>query len=73
MTIYLFSGYDRHKPLSILCNLSRSKQLDEAKRLVKQHGIVTGRDVLGGLRFEVRSPAHHTNAAAPNAVQTLIY
>lgn len=73
MTIYLFSGYDRHKPLSILCNLSRSRQLAEAKRLVKQHGIVTGRDVLGGLRFEVRSPAHHANAAAPDAVQTLIY
>jgi len=73
MTIYLFSGYDRHKPLTILCNLSRSGQLDEAKRLVKQHGIVTGRDCLGGLRFEVRSPAHHTDAAAPNAIQTLIY
>ena len=73
MTIYLFSGYDRHKPLSICCNLSRSKQIEEAKRLSKQHGIVTGRDCLGGLRFEVRQPAHHTNAAVPNGIETLIY
>lgn len=73
MTIYLFSGYDRHKPLSILCNLSRSQQLHEAKRLVKQYGIVTGRDVLGGLRFEVRSPAHHTSAAVTPWIETIIY
>ena len=68
MTIYLFSGYDRTQPLAILGNLSRSKQLDEAKRLSKQHGIVTGRDALGGLRFEVRK-----DAVAPHHIKALIY
>ena len=68
MTIYLYAGFDSAKPLAILCNLSRQKQMAEARKLSRQHGLITARDCLGGLRFEVRR-----DAAEPHKVKVTPY
>jgi hypothetical protein len=54
-TIYLYKNYDRKNILAILgSNLSRHRQIAEAKEYSKRYDtIITGRNSLGGLEFEI--------------------
>jgi hypothetical protein len=52
-TAYLYKAYDRKEPIAILGgNMSRHKQIKEAKEQSKKHDcLITGRDGLGNLLF----------------------
>jgi len=63
LTIYLHKQYERGKALAILgSNMSAYNKLKEAKQLARKLDcVITGRDCLGGLRFEINlnAPRSH--------------
>lgn len=63
LTIYLHKQYERGQALAILgSNVSSYNKLKEAKQLARKLDcVITGRDCLGGLRFEINlnAPRSH--------------
>lgn len=63
LTIYLHKQYEHGKALAILgSNMSTYNKLKEAKQLARKLDcVITGRDCLGGLRFEINlnAPKQH--------------
>lgn len=59
MTIRIYRGFDRSQALGVYS--TQAQALKAAKRLSRTLGKITGRDVLGGLRFEITpsAPAAH--------------
>lgn len=66
LTIYLHKQYEQGKALAILgSNMSAYNKLKEAKQLARKLDcVITGRDCLGGLRFEI-----NLNAPRPHQVK----
>tara|TARA_R100000951_G_scaffold88919_1_gene77066 strand:+ start:2291 stop:2509 length:219 start_codon:yes stop_codon:yes gene_type:complete len=63
LTIYLYKNYGHGQALAILgSNVSSYNKLKEAKQLARKLDcVITGRDCLGGLRFEINlnAPKQH--------------
>ncbi len=63
LTIYLHKQYEHGQALAILgSNVSSYNKLKEAKQLARKLDcVITGRDCLGGLRFEINlnAPRQH--------------